>query len=77
MDSSRYTRMVCSLFLALVMLLVLCGTVLAHGTSLAVKSGLERRARPHGPAIGQAVAVGRPKRPLSGLPSSRPPALWR
>jgi hypothetical protein len=62
MDSSHYTRIVCSLLLALVMLLALCGSVLAHGTSLAAKSGLDRRARPHGPKIGQAVAVSRPKR---------------
>ena len=62
MDSSHYTRIACSLFLALVMLLALCGSVLAHGTSLAAKSGIDRRARPNGPSIGQAVAVSRPKR---------------
>jgi hypothetical protein len=62
MDSSHYTRIACSLFLALVLLLALCGSVLAHGTSLAAKSGLDRRARPHEPRIGQAVAVSRPKR---------------
>jgi len=62
MDSSHYTRMACSLLLALVMLLALCGSVLAHGTSPAAKRGLDRRARPHGNSIGQAVAVSRPKR---------------
>jgi hypothetical protein len=62
MDSSRYTRMVCSLLLALVMLLALCGSVLAHGTSPAAKRGLDRGARPHAANIGRAVAVSRPKR---------------
>jgi hypothetical protein len=62
MDSPHYTRIVCCLVLALVMLPALCGSVLAHGTSPAAKSGLDRRARPHGPSIGQAVAVSRPKR---------------
>jgi hypothetical protein len=66
MDSSHYTRIVCRLFLALVMLLALCGSVLAHGTSLAAKSGLDRRARPNEPKIGQAVAVSRPKRHRHG-----------
>jgi hypothetical protein len=61
-DSSHYTRVVCSLLLALVMLLALCGSVLAHGTSLAAQSGLDRRVRPHGSNIGQAVAVSHPKR---------------
>jgi hypothetical protein len=63
MDSSHYTRVVCSLALALalVMLPALCGSVLAEGTSSAAQSGLDRRARPHGPHIGRAVAVSRPK----------------
>jgi hypothetical protein len=62
MTCSHYTRVVCSLLLALVMLPVLCGTVLAHGSGLAAKGGLDRGARPHGPKIGRAVAVSRPKR---------------
>jgi hypothetical protein len=62
MDSSRYTRMVCSLLLALVLLLALCGSVLAQGTSPAAKRGLDRRARPHAANIGRAVAVSRPQR---------------
>ena len=62
MDSSHYTRMLCSLFLALAMLPGLFGSVLAPGTSLAAKSGLDRKARPHGPRIGPGVAVSRPKR---------------
>ena len=49
------------MLLALVILVALCGSVLAHGTSLAGKSG-HRKARPKGPHIGQAVAVSRPKR---------------
>ena len=44
------------------MLPALCGSVLAPGTSLAAKSGLDRGARTHGHGIGQAVAVSRPKR---------------
>jgi hypothetical protein len=62
MDCSHYPRIVCGLFLALVLLPALCGNALAHGTSLAAKSGRDRRARPHGHSIGQAVAVSRPKR---------------
>ncbi len=62
MDSTCYKRVVCSLFLALVMLAALCGSALAHGTGRAAKSGPDRRARKHGPSIGQAVAVSRPKR---------------
>jgi hypothetical protein len=61
MYSHRSTRIVRSLLLALVALLVLCGSVPAHGAGLAQKSGLERGARPHQVGIGQAVAVSRPK----------------
>jgi hypothetical protein len=62
LDSSHYTRIVCSLLLALVMLLALCGSALAHGTSSAAKSGLDRKARPQAHGIGPAIAVSRPKR---------------
>lgn len=62
MNSTNYKRVVCSLFLALVLLLALCGSVLAQGTSRVAKSGTDRRARALGPSIGPAVAVSRPKR---------------
>src|SRR5262245_15609409 len=62
MASPHYTRIGCCLLLALVMLLTRFGSVLAPGTSLAAQSDLDGRARPHGPKIGQAVAVSRPKR---------------
>jgi hypothetical protein len=62
MNSTNYKRVVCSLFLALVLPLALCGSVFAHGTGRAAKSGPARRARTRGPSIGQAVAVSRPKR---------------
>jgi hypothetical protein len=61
MDSSHYTRMACSLVLALMMLVALGGSALAHGASLPAKTGLDRTARAHGHGIGRAVAV-RPKR---------------
>ncbi len=62
MDFSHYTRIACSLSLALVMLLALGGSALARGSGFAAKSGVDRRARPNRPSIGQAVAVSRPKR---------------
>lgn len=37
MNSSNYKRVVCGLFLALMMLMSLCGSVLAHGTGRASK----------------------------------------
>jgi hypothetical protein len=61
MNCSHYTRIVCSLLLALALLLALCGSVLAHGTGPAAKGGGDRGARAHGHKIGQAVAVSRPK----------------
>jgi hypothetical protein len=79
MDSSHYTRIACSLVLALVMLPALYGSVLAHGTSLEAKRSLDRKARPHGHKIGQAVAVSRPKRhhkkkSPGGAPAAAAPA---
>jgi hypothetical protein len=62
MDSTHYERVVRGLFLALVMVLALCGSVLAHGTGRTARSGPDRRAGKHGPSIGRAVAVSRPKR---------------
>lgn len=62
MDSTYYKRVACCLFLALMVLPALCGTVLAQGAGRVAKSGPDRRARTLGPSIGPAVAVSRPKR---------------
>jgi hypothetical protein len=59
MDSSRYKRALCGLFLALAALLGLCGTVFAFGSTPAANSGLGRAALPGGPRIADRVAVRR------------------
>jgi hypothetical protein len=60
MDSSRYTRTACSLFLAPAILLALCGSALGQGTVPKAKSGPDRAQAPvH--KIGPAIVVSRAK----------------
>jgi hypothetical protein len=65
MNSTRCTRVVCGLLLALLALPALGGSALAHGAKPAAKNGKGHKAKAQGHAIGNAVAVSRPKRKRS------------